>query len=403
MSGIQDQPLPQANDQDAVNQFIASNPDLFATITDHIAKNRAQDAINLMPAELNSNQKNLLYARSQDEVRARSAVPTTPQTAVPIPSAPSFSSNIASALGSSSTNPFSVFDNMRNQPAPESVTTAPAQAQTATVDPDLASVDEAMIRSFMDEIETYDEKQLLTEELKEFEYQGFNPEMILKTLLVNMRKAKIGKEQFLKDVNVLCALAIIKGSVNDNNLKKMSDKGKARYDELEKRYGITRGGGRGKPAEVVTVARIAAAFPGNVIKLLHSEKVDGRKFISDLRTHELPGVLRHQALAACIPQTMGSEAKNFLLDLVTAFSVDQTKVISKSKEDLKVLIDRQSQFTLTSHNGQYPSANTRKTIINLYNWGSLYDKILPVATHIKTKWTEFEIPSRAEFLRQVVM
>jgi hypothetical protein len=249
----------------------------------------------------------------------------------------------------------------------------------------------------VDEINFLDIEDL-EEIVKTFEYQGFNPDAILKSMIKRMKIAKLTKPQFLKDVSILCALAIIKGSITDRNITKMSDKGKMTYEDLEKRYGISRGGGKGKAAEVVTVARIAAAFPGTVLRLIQEGKVPSRTFVSDFRTHKLPGVLRHQALAACTPKDLPERSRNFVLGIVTAFSVDQSKVISNSKSDVSTLVDRQQQFTLTAHNGIYPPDKIRTTIFKAFKWSTLFVDILPIANHIKSKWSDFDVVTKEEFL-----
>lgn len=250
-------------------------------------------------------------------------------------------------------------------------------------------------------IDEHDVTLLDPEVVEAFKYQGFNPDAILKSLMKSKKTAKIDNSEFLRDITTLCALAVIKGSITDKNIKKMSDKGKTQYDLLEKRYGITRGGGRGKPAEVVTVARIAAAFPGKVVQLLQTQKVPGRDFVGEFQTHKLPGVLKHQALAACVPKDLAERSREFLLDLITVFSVDQTRTISRTKDSAMDLIDRQKQFTNVSHGGAYPPEPMRKMIIKGFNWNDIFILINPVATHVKGKWNDFHMVTQQQFMEDI--
>jgi hypothetical protein len=272
--------------------------------------------------------------------------------------------------------------------------------QSKIPDPKI-EITETEIRNMWNLIDQYDVTVLSADVIEAFKYQGFNPDMILKSLMKSKKVARISNDEFLNDVTTMCALAVIKGSVTDKNIKKMSDKGKAQYDILEKRYNITRGGGRGKPAEVVTVARIAAAFPGKVIQLLQTQQVPGRDFVGEFHTHKLPGVLKHQALAACIPKDFAERSKQFLLDLVTVFSVDQTKTISKTKDSTADLVERQRQFTNVSHGGLYPPENQRKMIIRMFNWNELFSQINPVATHVKGKWNDFTLVTQQQFMEDI--
>jgi len=189
--------------------------------------------------------------------------------------------------------------------------------------------------------------------------------------------------------------------MTEKNIKKMSDAGKAQYDVLEKRYNITRGGGKGQAADVITVARVAAAFPGKVIELLQTNKVPGRDFQGDFKTNRLPGVVKHQALAACVPKDLAERSRDFLLDIVTAFSVDQTKTISKTKDSLEDLIDRQKQFTNVSHGGSYPPEEVRKRIIKSFNWNDIFPEIAPVAVTIKSKWNDFHSITQQQFVEDI--
>lgn len=262
-------------------------------------------------------------------------------------------------------------------------------------------VSEQELRSMWDMVDNADVTMISPDVIEAFKYQGFNPDAVLKSLMKSKKSAKISNPDFLKDITTLCALAVIKGSITDKNIKKMSDKGKSQYDLLEKRYNIVRGGGKGKPAEVVTVARIAAAFPGKVVQLLQTKQVPGRDFIGEFHTHKLPGVLKHQALAACIPKDFAERSKDFLLDLITVFSVDQTRTISRTKEGSAELIERQKQFTNVSHGGAYPPENQRKMIIKIFQWNEIFPLITPVATHVKGKWNDFHLVTQQEFLEDI--
>jgi hypothetical protein len=303
--------------------------------------------------------------------------------------APAGLADVASAFG---TTPGSSF---------VEVPVVEADKHEAKVPDPQVEITEKEIHSMWKSIDEYDVTLLDPEVVEAFKYQGFDPSAVLKSLMRSKKANKITQKDFLNDINTLCALAIIKGSITDKNIQKMSDKGKSIYDALEKKYSITRGGGKGKPAEVVTVARIAAAFPGKVIQLLQCRKVPGRDFVGEFQTHKLPGVIKHQALAACIPQSLPDKSKQFLLDLVTAYSVDQTKTISKTKGDTNELLERQRQFTNVSHNGMFPPEEMRKQIIKQYNWNELFDSINPVAVHIKGKWTDFSQMTKDDFLADI--
>lgn len=297
--------------------------------------------------------------------------------------------NMAESLMSGGTG-FTMISN----PAPENV-------KPGFIPAPHEEISETELRGMWKEWDEFDTNALSSEVIDSFKYQGFNPDEIMKSLMRKKKQSGVDNPTFLRDMSTLCALAVIKGSITDNNLKKMSDKGKEKYDELEKRYGITRGGGKGKPAEVITIARVAAAFPGKIVQMIQNKQVPGRQFVGELNTHKLPGVMQHQALAACVPQKMDDAARTYLLNLVTAYSVDQTRIISKVKVDTATLLERQKQFTDTSHNGMYPPEAMRNAIMKRYNWNELFPMIAPVAEHIKSKWPEFSTVSQTDFIDAV--
>jgi hypothetical protein len=314
--------------------------------------------------------------------------PGGPTPGFSTPTAPAGAADIESMLGGSS------FENVIKASTTGGGAEEPKPKATV-------AVTDAEMHAMWGELNDFDVSILDPNVIEAFKYQGFNPDAVLKSLMKAKKTAKLSNADFLRDVTTLCALAAIKGSVTDKNIKKMTDAGKTRYDSLEKRYNITRGGGKGQPAEVITVARIAAAFPGKIIELLQSGKVPGRDFMGELKTHKLPGVVKHQALAACIPKDLPERSRDFLLDLVTAFSVDQTKTISKTKESLEDLIERQKQFTMVSHNGFYPPEEVRKRIFRGFTWSDILPAITPTATHIKNKWNDFHNVTQQQFMEDL--
>jgi hypothetical protein len=251
------------------------------------------------------------------------------------------------------------------------------------------------------DINDYDVSAIDTEEFKVYEYQGFSADAILEAMMKKRKKLGISKAQFLKEISLLTGIAMIKGSINDHNIVKMSDKGKANYTAMESKYGITRGGGKDKAPEVITISRIAAAYPGLVCNLLRHKKVPCRKFIGELKTHLLPEFMQHQAMAAIVPQKLAERSRSFILGLITAYSVEQTRAISKTKDDLTVLMEKQGQFVMTTNGANYPEQEVKEAYFRRYNWQDVTSQMVTVATAIKAKYQPFTLISAAEFLADV--
>ena len=70
-------------------------------------------------------------------------------------------------------------------------------------------------------IDTFDVSQINPADLQIFEYEGFNPDEVLRAPMPQQRINKIRNSEVMRDIAVLCDLAVTKGNVNDNNFKKM--------------------------------------------------------------------------------------------------------------------------------------------------------------------------------------
>jgi hypothetical protein len=277
----------------------------------------------------------------------------------------------------------------------------------ATTDPPLAptpqnvlpsEITEAEISEMWSIIDDADVSSLDQEALKIFEYQGFDPKAILVSLMKAKKKNKISDDMFKTDILTMCAIAIIKGSINSNNIKKISDEGQQEISRLETTYGIKRGSGRKEKPEVVTISRIGATFPGKIIQLICAGKVQSRTFMGPLSSSSLPAFMRHQAFAAIIPKSLKQKTKDFLLSLVTAFSVDQSIQINPNKKEKlepAIIFINQSNFVAVTHNGQYPPEHLKIAIFKTMNF--VYEDLMPTARRISAVMGDIVIPSRDEF------
>lgn len=264
----------------------------------------------------------------------------------------------------------------------------PKKKAKASGSGDVSDADLARIWTMVDEI---DLDGLITPEIiKDFQYSGFNPDAILKSLIKKKKEKGVSNTQFMADISTLVLIAIMKGSVTDGNLKKLSDGGKRRYSSLEETYGLKRNGAKGKSGDVVTISRIAATFPGVVVKTISEYPDTARAFSGSFKTDKLPSFMRHQAMAACIPKSLDDKTKEFILSLIIAFSVDQTKSISKTKESYGDLFSKQKNFTMVSHNGAYPPDKVRKEIFSNLEWKNGYPKMKEVFDIVKKTVTDLE-------------
>jgi hypothetical protein len=238
--------------------------------------------------------------------------------------------------------------------------------------------------AFWNEIDSMSGDELLNEQVVlDFSYVGFDPNTILKSIISRGRAAKRSKDEIKSDIADMCTIAAIKGSITENNLKKMSDGGKRFYEKIEARYGLKKGGSKGVAPDVITIARVGAAFPGSMMKILMKRPDLAKKFSGPFGSKVLPSYLRHQSTAACIPESLNQNAKDFLLGIITAFTSDQSKVISKDKKRTPLEIyENQENFINQTHSSSYPSEKVRKSIFSSWTLIADFDKLNMVAANI---------------------
>jgi ribosomal protein L19E len=253
-------------------------------------------------------------------------------------------------------------------------------------------ISEKALDAFWEELEKMDVSTLIGDDvIRAFEYQGFNPNKLLQTIMKRGMDAKKDKNQILKDIVDMVTIAIIKGSITEKNLGKMSDTGKLTYQKFESVYKLVKGGSKGKESDHVTVARVAATMPGVVMNVLKQKPGLTKQFAGPFGSSALPYYLRHQAAAACIPQNSPPRLIEFLLGLITAFTADQSKVLSQSKTGADELFDKQSNFVTTTYSSAHPVEASRVKIFKSFSLESDYEKISVVAAKIKKVKTDFVV------------
>lgn len=253
------------------------------------------------------------------------------------------------------------------------------------------------LERFWNELEKLDPTTLLEEDvLDAFKYIGFNPDLVLQTFMARGKAAGKDSSTMKKDLVKVVTIAIIKGSITDNNLQKTSDTGKVIYRELKDTYKFVTGGAKGKDSKVLTVARVAAAVPGLITQVLVKKPKFAKTFAGPFGSKSLPPYLRHQAAAACIPEAAPERLKDFLLGLITAFTADQTKNLSSTKSSAEELYDLQQNFVQTTFDSNHPKEETRKKIFQSFSLSGDYLKLQAVGQKIKKVKSDFAVLTQSE-------
>lgn len=268
----------------------------------------------------------------------------------------------------------------------------------------IVEVTESDIIKFWAEIEAMSGNDLLnTQVIQDFQYVGFDPNTILRSIIQRGRAAKRSGTLIKSDIAQMCTIAIIKGSITETNLKKMSDAGKKSYGEIEALYGLKRGGSKGVDPEVITVARVGAAFPGSMMKILLKRPDLAKVFSGPFGSKVLPSYLRHQSAAACIPETMEVKSKTFLLGLIIAYTSDQSKVISKTKKLPSEIFEDQESFITQTHSSNYPTLEVRKSIFKSWSLIADFDKLKAVGDNILKIVKDFEPVSKEDLQSAIAL
>jgi hypothetical protein len=246
------------------------------------------------------------------------------------------------------------------------------------------------IENFWEELEKMDPTTLLSDSVMDaFKYIGYDPDVVLREFLHRGKAGGKGNEEIKQDMVDIITIAIIKGSVTEKNLKKTSDAGKVVYKNLQTVYQLETGGAKGKDSTHLTAARVAAAVPGMVTQVLIKRPEFAKSFIGPFGSKNLPPYLRHQAAAACIPDSTSPKLKEYLLALITAFTADQTKILAKSKDSSEDLFDAQLNYVQTTFGAKHPTELLRQKIFSSFSLSNDFEKIKLVADRIKKVKSDF--------------
>lgn len=247
-----------------------------------------------------------------------------------------------------------------------------------------------------------DVESLKAEEFEQFQYQGFDPYKIVDALSKVKEAKDISNENFRKDVFAMVAVGMIKGSVNEHNIDKMSDAGKTDLLDLISKYSIKMGGGKGQSSSVITFPRVMATFPDisvRLVRVIGPKEFQGGPMLST----RLPDFMNVQVFPAIIPKNIDPDVKKMLLTASLCYSIDQSVQISKIQNpNLKQLAADQANFTNIGHNSPVPSATVRATVFGGLKISDNYEKIASVLNDYKEKIEpSFVIMSENQFKSRI--
>lgn len=186
-----------------------------------------------------------------------------------------------------------------------------------------------------------------------FAYEGFNPEMVHAHFAKIMNDKGISDNEFLGDMRALITLGALKGNYTMRNAGKISDSGRAKADSLYKKYQLKQGSLAGDKKAII-LPRVLSAFPELTTKVIL--KVAPRDF--GTKTSGLPKFIKNPVFPSLVPKNLPGPVVNTLLWLYTAYSAEQSIVISTEK-DFGNAYSAQAKFVTIAFNSVVPVEATR--------------------------------------------
>jgi hypothetical protein len=236
-----------------------------------------------------------------------------------------------------------------------------------------------------------------------FEFQGFDPNSIIRKLLVinkhyrdTLGKAEETLEILKQDVMFMIAANIYMGNLQDKSLSRRSGLGRQKIGDLIAKYNMKRGTTRaGLPSDTLTFPRVANSFPvltTRMAKLLPSKDFVGSAF----NTVELPKFMRVSSFASLCDESIPERTRMFLLHAVCSYSCDQSMVVHegrkrekrvKKDEDVMTPVDAfslQWNFIEVASKSPVPKIQMKRGMMVEFQIQSLYDLLAPVVSKFRT-------------------
>lgn len=235
------------------------------------------------------------------------------------------------------------------------------------------------------------------DEFDKFRFQGFDPNKIAETLLKIKKEKNVPQDVFERDVVVMVGVAVLKGSVTENNLRRISDEGRQSIMDLQKKYNIVHGGGQGQAATVITYPRVAATFPDVAIRMI--SLVGARDYPGQpMQSVGLPTFMKQQVFASVIPRQMSGSVQAFLLKAVLCYSVDQTIAIGRiDSPDIVKLLATQGPFVKLAHQSPVAKEDARIALFKSLDWSGAYKMIAQVIAKYQVFDKDYSPPSEEAF------
>nr|QYF49544.1 MAG: coat protein [Jiangsu sediment phenui-like virus] len=225
-----------------------------------------------------------------------------------------------------------------------------------------------------------------------FDYQGFNPETVIRVMKVYQDHYHDPSAVLLSDIRFAVAATLYMGNLQAKSLSRRSMQGAQKINYLILKYDIRIGSqGAGLPPTVLTFPRIAAAVPLLAVRMACRipPKVAEHNFLSS----KVPACMRLMPFAALCSRFMGEELRTVLLQVCNAHGSDMAiaYVVGEQKKKkvpkieynaVQIARDQWSYIEVVS-NSPVPSERSKQEMIMELNLGPKAASILEVCQNYR--------------------
>jgi hypothetical protein len=285
----------------------------------------------------------------------------------------------------------------------------------------MEEINENVISDFTKKVEIIQGKDILALVASLFDFQGFDPNAIIKKLIVlndyyiNVKKLEgESREILVQDVMMMVCANVVMGNLQDKSVGRRSTTGRLALGYLQSKYAIRMGStGAGLPSDTLTFPRVANSFPAltcRVANVLKPKSFVGTPFKTDL----LPSYMRVSCFASLCGEEMKDSVRRFLLEAVCAYSCDQSIVVHegekkkrkvKSSDDVltpKEAYSRQWDYILVSGTSSVPSVPMKKALLSEFLVENQYSVLSDIVKNFRLILEiKEEIPTEEAFRKDI--
>lgn len=243
-----------------------------------------------------------------------------------------------------------------------------------------------------------------------FEYQGFDPDAIIRKLIFLKDHYKMTEEDLKTDIMYMIAANIYMGNMSGKALARRSQQGRDMIDDLTSKYEIKIGTtGTGLSSDVLTFPRVSGSFPvlsAKMASVLPVGEYVGKPF----KSSSLPKYMRINAFAALCGSGLAERSRVFLLKAVASFSCDQSIVYEEGRRkklklkgndlnvDPKDIAADQWTYIWASSESKMPAPEVKKKALIDFNVMKEYPKLQPIVENYnKIMDDPTGVPTQSEF------